>query len=100
MKERRVVCAANKFIFTMPDKRVEELIVCGARHYDHVMGSQIAKIDHDYWKNKSSVTQGFIDQRGVFMDRREAFVVASNANQVIKKSGNPNSLELFSEDIY
>jgi hypothetical protein len=47
-----------------------------------------------------SAEQGFIDQWGKFMGREEAFDVATAAGQIRHKSGNPDSKELFSEDLY
>jgi hypothetical protein len=42
--------------------------------------------------------QGFVTDEGAFVDRKEAFVIASNANQIIEKHGGKD--ELYSEDIY
>lgn len=86
--EKRVVCAA-----LLDDKG---RMIVGARHYDIVMQEMI-KVFGGEW-NKAE--QGFIDQRGCFMSREEAFIVATEAGQIIKKSGDPYSKALFSEDIY
>jgi hypothetical protein len=67
----------------------------------------------EYWKaaNKGSTlealrstfgeVQGFIDQYGVFMDRKEAYAVASAAGQINTRrpKGYPEYM-LFSEDLY
>lgn len=43
--------------------------------------------------------QGFIDQHGVFMDRREAANVAADAGQLHRYGGAKPEV-LFSEDLY
>ena len=98
---RVVVCAANKFEFDgMP---IEPVIICGVRHYDSIMHDMIKTIDPCLWNLKRTCTQGFLDQRGVFMTRDEAFVVATAAGQIGRyrpKSGSPGNTVLYSEDIY
>lgn len=51
--------------------------------------------------NPSAWEQGFIDQRGVFMDRREALIVAAEAGQIDtwRPKTQPEHI-LFSEDLY
>lgn len=92
--ERVVVCAAMKH---------GETIVCGARHFDSVMRTQLAAMN--WWsvpnRSGSDWKQGFIDNYGVFMDRAEALAVARAAGQVDlrRPKGEPAHL-LFSEDLY
>lgn len=83
---RRVVCAVIR--------DANGQMVCGPRHFDHTMHSQVngMMVYTLPWE------QGFIDQHGVFMDRVEALRVATEAGQVLCKTG-PSNL-LFSEDIY
>lgn len=94
---RFVVCAACRY---------GELIVCGARHFDMVMHSQLKQMREDKlfdFEQAGRAEQGFIDQFGVFMDREEAFLVAQEAGQLNvrrTKSSNPGSTTLFSEDLY
>lgn len=88
--QRVVVCAANK-------SKVTGRIICGARHWDSVMRSHCvvdSKIEYE-WK---APDQGFIDQHGVWMDRKEALAVATAAGQIKHKHG--VSTLLFSEDLY
>ena len=74
-------------------------MVVGPRHYDQVMHEQLKLIDRDSsWKNGNTI-QGFIDQYGVFMDRKEAWIVATNAGQIIKRVGGDGE-ELYSENLY
>lgn len=88
MKQQRIVCAAIRF--------GDGAIICCARHYDMVMHGVIQRL-------MSTVTpseQGFIDNNGLFHNRETAFRIATAADQIRHKSGNPNSNELFSEDLY
>ena len=90
---RRVVCAALL---------MDDTIVTGARHYDSTMHEQINKMEPRFKERfvEDKPVQGFIDQWGRFMNRRMAFEVATAAGQIIEKTGNPDSNELFSEDLY
>lgn len=44
--------------------------------------------------------QGFVTSTGRFVNRCEAFKIATEAGQIIKKTGNPNSQDLYSEDVW
>jgi len=88
MSKRRIVCAAM---------RRGDLIVCGARHFDEVMHRQLQAI-YGAEQAYPKFEQGFIDQKGVFLDRKEALKVAEDAGQIIKNTS-PHD-QLFSEDIY
>lgn len=93
---RFVVCAACRY---------GEMIICGARHYDMVMHGVLAQLKQDAlfeFEKAGKAEQGFIDQRGVFMDRREAYKVAVEAGQLNvrrEKAPGPEGM-LFSEDLY
>lgn len=89
---RVVVCAANKY----GDK-----VFLGARHFDERMREAMQGSDIPAWHKAYGETQGFIDQWGVFMDRKEALLVATAAGQigVRRPKGNPADM-LFSEDLY
>ena len=88
-KQRVVVCAANK--------NNDGLIICGARHYDGIMTPQMVN-SAAYW-TAESIEQGFIDNRGVFMTREEAWKVASDAGQIAYRVGGDEG-KLFSENLY
>lgn len=87
--QRRVVCAANRHLDT-------NVLVIGPRHYDEIMHKHIAQLSY----RKHNMEQGFIDQHGVFMDRKEAYLVAREASQIRFKTGNPDEPVLYSEDLY
>ena len=88
--KRVVVCAAicNK----------DGKIVAGARHYDSVMRGQILQngVRPPEW---FSAEQGFIDQFGIFMTRKEAWKVAEDNNQIIGARDSESKC-LTSEDLY
>lgn len=86
---RRVVCAALKH-------KVSGRIITGARHFDKIMREQInASEGIASWRGSP---QGFIDQFGDFLDRKEAWIVAVDQNQLHRKVDVPGTL--FSENLY
>ena len=95
-QQRVVVCAANRI-----DCEFGE-IICGARHFDQIMRKQIAnKIYLNPEKRGADYEQGFIDQWGLFMTRKEALAVAIAANQInMRRPKTSPKDQLFSEDIY
>lgn len=92
---RFVVCAACRY---------GEMIICGARHYDLVMHGVLAQLKEDRlfsFEESGRAEQGFIDQRGAFMDREEAFLVAEAAGQLnVRREKSHCHGVLFSEDLY
>jgi hypothetical protein len=90
---RRVVCAANK--------HTNGVILLGARHWDAYMRDQFFErkasdaTSHDF-------EQGFIDNRGNFLTRTEAWKIAEVAGQIISRCGGDttNGGTLFSENLY
>lgn len=72
---RRVVCAALKSIGGQ--------LVLGPRHFDETMHLQMAQLVGYMtpWE------QGFIDQHGTFLTREEAWKVASEAGQIVRRVG-------------
>lgn len=110
----RVVSAASK-------NRDNGLIAVGARHFDKVMRSQMFALsgckyaDAANWQNveesELSVTdgwklstQGFIDNYGDFLSRKEAYIVAKFAGQIQDPKDGvicpDNGETLFSENLY
>ena len=73
--KRYVVCAAIK----RPDRPT---IICGPRHGDCVnQANNLNLLQPNTWE------MGFVDQDGVFMDRKEAWVVADAAGQIRNRTG-------------
>lgn len=94
MNQRRVVCAAVRY--------PEGQMLVGPRHFDGVMLMQYRRLFGEghagHAPGEEKAVQGFLDQKGVFMDRFEALEVAKSANQIINKTQPEH--KLFSEDIY
>lgn len=87
---RVVVCAAIR------NPRTRS-VICGARHYDRIMMEHITRSDNtEDWITHAE--QGFIDQAGVFMTRKEARQVAKAAEQLSEFASYGD--ELRSDDIY
>lgn len=86
----RIVCAANRHNQSL-------IIACGARHFDSIMRNVMKHNgDFPYWND---CEQGFIDQYGNFYTREEAYVVAKENGQIVRRVGGDNG-ELFSENLY
>ena len=88
MSIHRIVCAANR-------KRFTGQIVLGIRHWDLFM-SEAMDSEGD------PVDQGFVDNRGNFLLRVEAWKVAEAAGQIIRRVGgdDTNGGTLYSENLY
>lgn len=88
---QRVVCAAI---------RCQGIVICGARHYDEFMLDQLKLCGFKpgvpgHWE------QGFIDQRGNFLTRTEAWNIAKQEGQILRDTGRGDKHEtLISEDLY
>jgi len=94
---RRIMCAANRY--TIPNDG-GHVLLCGASHWDKAMHSQANAFDDYLWSAiRASEEQGFIDQGGEFLSREDAFAVARDAGQIIRRCGN-DERRLFSENIY
>lgn len=79
-------------------------IVVSARHYDSLMHTQIAaRMDAESFSDSHGDDQGFIDQYGRYLTRREAYLVASAAGQIRNEAACATSYghrELYSEALY
>lgn len=77
---RKIVCAAAKY-----GEGKDALVVCSARHYDVRMNHTLDFIGIErieQFELEDKVEQGFIDQFGVFVGRKEAWKIAVEANQI------------------
>lgn len=93
---QRVVCAAMRLPGT-------EKVIASPRHWDDVARAQVRvlpPLDHATWRDHAE--QGFIDQRGQFMNRQQAWLVAVAAGQILRRVGgdSANGGTLYSENIY
>lgn len=84
----RVVCAALR--------HNSGEILCGPRHFDGIMQARIAFDPFGHWR---AAEQGFVDQRGNFLTREQAYLVAKAAGQIIRRCGGDEGT-LFSENLY
>ncbi len=106
----QIVAAANKYIYYKTNEYQQgsfevvscEVIICGHRHFDRVMHSQLDMIKKGGINlDRSSHIQGFIDNRGEFHDREAALAIATAAGQINRvRLKSPPYDELFSEDLY
>lgn len=105
MIEQFIVCAAIRK--GIKNNLRNDTIVCGARHFDTVMRIVINTAGWDYtgWE------QGFIDNHGKFLTRKEAWKIADAKGQIrrptgFEQIGNPRPANvgddgiLFSENLY
>jgi len=84
---RVIVCAALS---------KEGRIIAGARHFDKVMRQQInASEGVAFWR---SAKQGFIDQFGDFIDRKDGWEIATERGQIFREVSSSGTL--YSENLY
>jgi len=86
----RIVCAANR--------NGNGTVVCSVRHMDPLMHKTI-----DLLRSDSSFSeQGFINTKGTFLNRQEAWKAASKNNQIKYRVGGDtsNGGTLYSENLY
>jgi hypothetical protein len=91
---RRIVCAACLYS--------DGILIIGPRHGDKVMQSQYGEYIEKMCDDTIKVKQGFIDQWGLFLDRRQAWLVANRQLQIIHRFGDYRDEwhTLFSENLY
>lgn len=96
----RVVCAANK---------VGDTIILGLRHNDEFMQDAVSRLlahlpsDEKQERRKpffALQAQGFVTNRRRWVSREEAFQIASNQEQIVRKTGYDGNQTLYSEDVY
>lgn len=84
--------------------RLDKVILVGVRHFDPVMATQLDAIREDRIieaEQLGKAEQGFIDQFGIFMNRKEAYQVALRAGQLNQRRCQSSDGDtLFSEDLY
>lgn len=87
-----IVCAANKY---------GDRLVLGVRHHDALMQRVLRESDYAMHQ-RCDEEQGFVDNRGNFLSRTEAWKVAEEAGQIIHRCGGDtaNGGTLYSENLY
>lgn len=106
----RLICAAIWFktgvnYIHQPLNITSGYVICGRRHHN-CFAAKMAVMDEtnslglvartDLACNPE-IVQGFLTNTDRFVDRKEAFVIAKNAGQLLREKNNDT---LFSEDIY
>ena len=84
-----IVAAANR-------SESDGILVVSARHFDKCMREQIKAMGRNHTDFRE---QGFIDQHCRFYNREEAFSIAYDNGQIIKRCGGDKG-RLFSENLY
>jgi hypothetical protein len=66
-----------------------ETIFVGVRHWDSLMRSQIFGLEETSLEKtqKNHDIQGFVTNKGKFVTREEAWIIADNAGQIIRRVG-------------
>lgn len=92
MSNQRIVCAALRL--------KDGLIVCGPRHFDRVMRTELDAAYGDQLDARiAGAQQGFVDQFGRFLSREDAFQIAKENGQIIRSLGAVGD-KLYSEHLY
>lgn len=95
-KDRRIVCSANKL--------KDQTLLVGIRHWDHLMHAQLDNLKNLSEGDEISIVedhrQGFVDQWGNFLERKDAWIVAERQNQIIRKGPGYSGPDLYSENLY
>lgn len=90
----RIVCAANKY--------PSGLVVAGIRHYDRLMIDCLRRVSRV--NPETECIQGFMDNKGIFHNRKNAWNIALKAGQIIRRVGGDIDSEghgvLYSENLY
>jgi hypothetical protein len=85
-------------------RNVTGQLVVSARHYDSLMHAQIAaRMDAESFHGVHGDNEGFIDQYGRYLTRREAYLVARAAGQILNEAACATMFghrELYSEALY
>lgn len=87
-----IVCAANRY--------AHGVVILGVRHYDALMHKTInSNLGATLGRH---CEQGFVDNRGAFLTRTEAWAVAFAAGQILRRVGGDNADggTLYSENLY
>lgn len=91
--QRVIVCAAVR-------NCSENKIIVGVRHGDEHMNNQLSEMC--FWHDDDIQEEGFLDNKGSFLTRTDAWKVAEAAGQIKRRVGSDtlNGGTLFSENLY
>lgn len=113
MKEY-IICAANYYndniVHVHTPKNVEiGFVICGRRHHNciAIFGQAMGFFTNNCYSPEARIIanteiQGFLTNTNRFVNRKEAYKIAFEADQIIgpNKGYSENSIGLTSEDIY
>ena len=94
-----IICAAISLTYKNKNNQLLGTIICGHRH-----SNCYATMQHMDIATKVNVTEGFVNHKGEFLDRKEAFkhvqeIGQCNATQRYYWEDHMQE-ELYSEDLY
>ena len=89
--KRTIVCAAMR--------NTDGQIICSPRHYDKMCVAQMNMSPNTMW---AEAEQGFVDQYCEFLSRTEAWKVAFDGGQIVRRCGGDTTDNgtLYSENLY
>ena len=94
-----ILASAIKFHI---DKTDEDVVLCGLRHGD--IFRQLKALGFEPQKGYKEISQGFITDKGEFLDRKQASDHAIDCGQINSirdlKYIREDKIELFSEDLW
>lgn len=95
----RIICAANKYENHLSDK----VVIAGVRHACPVMSSSYC--GHNSGEDilyQSTEIQGFLTNKHRFVDRQEAWKIAVEQKQIVRRVGGDTAKggTLYSENLY
>lgn len=89
--DEKIVCAAHQ---------LDGVVVCCIRHFDDVAFAVFALYEKPIdWKYSE---QGFVTNKGRFVDRKEAWRIATRNGQIVRRVGGDekDGGTLYSENLY
>lgn len=104
----KILCAANYYNDGIEHKHSPfnisiGFITCGRRHHNCISTfAQIVGFPYSAEAQKlhSTEVQGFLTDMNRFVDRKEALIIAENANQIFHNIKLDKEIGLTSEDLY
>lgn len=88
-----ILAAAIKFHI---EKTNKDVVLCGYRHCN--IFEQLQLLGFEPQKGYKEIEQGFIDDNGKFLTRREAYIHAIDCGQIGLRI--VHGVELYSEDLW
>lgn len=81
-----VATAASRFLVTYPNGEMETIVVADVCHYGRNMQGVLSALKRagckiNEMKSEVDRGQGFLDESGNFLNRRDAFMVATESGQ-------------------